>query len=45
VIERLNREFRRRVKTQSSLLSEDSALVLLYGLVATGQIRLRKIDG
>jgi len=33
------------VKTQSSLPSEDSALVLLYGLVATGQIRLRKIDG
>jgi transposase-like protein len=45
VIERLNGEFRRRVKTQSSLPSEDSALVLLYGLVATGQIRLRKIDG
>ena len=31
--------------TQGSLPSEDSALVLLYGLVATGQIRLRKIDG
>lgn len=45
VIERLNGEFRRRVKTQGSLPSEDSALVLLYGLVATGQIRLRKIDG
>jgi len=44
-IERLNGEFRRRVKTQGSLPSEDSALVLLYGLVATGQIRLRKIDG
>jgi len=45
VIERLNGEFRRRVKTQGSLPSEDSALVLLYGLVATGQIKLRKIDG
>ena len=36
---------RRRVKTQSSLPSEDAALVLLFGLIATGQIRLRKIDG
>jgi transposase-like protein len=45
VIERLNGEFRRRVKTQGSPPSEESALVLLYGLLATGQIRLRKIDG
>jgi putative transposase len=45
VIERLNGEFRRRVKTQGSLPSEDAALILLFGLVATGQIRLRKIDG
>ena len=45
VIERLNGEFRRRVKTQGSLPSEDAALTLLFGLVATGQIRLRKIDG
>lgn len=45
VIERLHEEFRRRVKTQGSLPSEDAALVLLFGLVASGQIRLRKIDG
>jgi transposase-like protein len=45
VIERLNGEFRRRVKTQASLPSEDSALVLLFGLVASGQIKLRKLDG
>src|SRR5712691_3312211 len=45
VIERLNGEFRRRVKTQGSLPSEDAALMLLFGLIATGQIRLRKIDG
>ena len=45
VIERLNGEFRRRVKTQCSLPSEDAALVLLFGLIATGQIKLRKIDG
>jgi len=45
VIERLNGEFRRRVKTQGSLPSEDAALMLLFGLIATGQIKLRKIDG
>jgi len=45
VIERLNGEFRRRVKTQGSLPSEDAALLLLFGLIATGQIKLRKIDG
>ncbi|HME68343.1 MAG TPA: transposase [Myxococcota bacterium] len=44
-IERLNEEFRRRVKTQGSFPTEDAALVLLYGLVASGQIVLRKIDG
>ena len=45
MIERLNGEFRRRVKTQGSLPSEDAALVLLFSLVATGQIKLRKLDG
>src|SRR5439155_798187 len=34
VIERLHEEFRRRVKTQGSLPTEDAALVLLCGLVA-----------
>jgi hypothetical protein len=33
------------VKTQSSLPSEDAALILLFSLVASGQIKLRKIDG
>lgn len=45
VIERLHEEFRRRVKTQDSLPSEDAALVLLFSLVASGQIKLRRIDG
>ena len=45
VIERLHEEFRRRVKTQGALPSEDAAVVLLFSLVASGQIRLRKIDG
>jgi transposase-like protein len=45
MIERLNGEFRRRTKTQGSFPNEESALVLLYGLLATQMIRLRKIDG
>jgi putative transposase len=45
VIERLHEEFRRRVKTQGSLPSEDAALVLLFSLMASGQIKLRRIDG
>jgi putative transposase len=45
VIERLNEEFRRRVKTQGALPTEDAALVLLVGLVVSGQIRLRRLDG
>ena len=44
-IENLNREFRRRTKTQASFSSEESAVTLLYALVAFGQIVLRKIDG
>ena len=44
-IERLHEEFRRRVKTQGSLPSEDAALALLFSLVVSGQIKLRKIDG
>jgi transposase-like protein len=44
-IERLHEEFRRRVKTQGSLPNEDAALVLLFSLVASGQIKLRRIDG
>lgn len=44
-IERLNGEFRRRTKTQGSFRNERSALVLLWSLVAFGQVCLRKIDG
>jgi transposase-like protein len=44
-LENLNREFRRRTKTQASFSTEDAGLILLYGLVAFGQIQLRKIDG
>jgi len=44
-IENLNREFRRRTKTQASFSTEESALTLLFGLIAFGQIRMRRIDG
>ena len=44
-LERLNEEFRRRVKTQSSFPSESSVLVLLFGMVASGMVRMRKIVG
>jgi putative transposase len=45
LIERLNEEFRRRTKTQGSFPTEQSALTLFYGLIASGTIRMRKIDG
>ncbi|HEX5009394.1 MAG TPA: IS256 family transposase [Planctomycetota bacterium] len=44
-IERLQGEFRRRIKTQASLPSESSLLYLFYALYASGQIRMRRIDG
>lgn len=44
-IERLNGEFRRRVKTQSSLPDTSAAERLLFGLIISGQIRMRRIDG
>jgi putative transposase len=44
-IERLNGEFRRRVKTQGSLPSAQAAEFLLFGLIISGQIHMRRIDG
>jgi len=44
-LENLNREFRRRTKTQASFSTEAAAVTLLYGLVAFGQTVLRRIDG
>lgn len=44
-IERLNGEFRRRTKTQGSFRTETAALILLFGLIVSGQIALRKMDG
>jgi transposase-like protein len=45
MIERVNEEFRRRIKTQGSFPTEGAALTLLFGLVASGAVRLRRIDG
>lgn len=44
-LENLNREFRRRTKTQASFGTEAAAITLLYGLIAFGQIGLRRVDG
>jgi transposase-like protein len=44
-IERLNEEFRRRVKTQGALPTAQTVEILLYGLLLTGQIKMRRIDG
>jgi putative transposase len=44
-IERLNGEFRRRVKTQGSLPSAQAAELLLFGLIISGQIRMWRIGG
>ena len=44
-LERINGEFRRRTKTQASLPDEDAVLLLPCGLLRSGQIVLRRIDG
>jgi putative transposase len=45
IVERLNLEFRRRTKTQGVFPTQSSVLVLLFGLVASGMVRMRKIGG
>jgi transposase-like protein len=44
-LERINEEFGRRTKTQASLPSQDAVLLLLFGLLRSGGIRLRRLDG
>lgn len=44
-IERLNEEFRRRIKTQTVLPTPETVPMLLWALLASGQIRMRKVDG
>jgi transposase-like protein len=50
-LERIREQFRRRVpaqagsKTQASLPSEDAVLLLLFGLLRSGQVVLRRMVG
>jgi len=44
-IERLNGEFRRRIKTQTVLPCAETVPMLLRALLASGQIQMRKVDG
>jgi transposase-like protein len=44
-IERLNEEFRRRIKTQTVLPCAETVPMLLWALMASGQIQMRKVDG
>jgi putative transposase len=44
-IERLHEEFKRRIKTQCMLPCAETACMLFWALLASGQITLRKVDG
>jgi putative transposase len=44
-IERLHEEFKRRIKTQTVLPSADTAAMLFWALLASGEISMRKVDG
>jgi putative transposase len=44
-IERLHEEFKRRIKTQTVLPSAETAAMLFWALLASGQISMRKVDG
>src|ERR1700726_485394 len=44
-IERVDEEFKGRIKTQTVLPSADTAAMLFWALLASGQINMRKVDG
>ena len=44
-VERLHEEFRRRIKTQTVLPEAETAAMLFWALLASGQIVMRKVDG
>lgn len=44
-IERLHEEFRRRIKAQAVLPDAETAPMLFWALLASGQIVMRKVDG
>jgi len=45
LIERLHEEFKRRIKTQTVLPSAETAAMLFWALLASGQITMRKVNG
>jgi len=42
---RLHEEFKRRIKTQTILPCAETAAMLFWALLASGQIVMRKVDG
>jgi len=44
-IERLHEEFKRRIKTQTVLPCAETASMLFWALLASGQVTMRKVDG
>jgi putative transposase len=44
-VERLHEEFKRRIKTQCLLPCAETAAMLFWALLASGQITMRRIDG
>ena len=44
-IDRLHEEFKRRIKTQTVLPSAETAAMLFWALLASGQITMHKVDG
>ena len=44
-IERLHEEFKRRITTQTVLPNAETAAMLFWALLASGQITMRKVDG
>ena len=44
-IERLHEEFKRRIKIQTVLPCAETAAMLFWALLASGQITMRKVDG
>lgn len=44
-IERLHEKFKRRIKTQTVLPLADTAAIVFWALLSSGQINMRKVDG
>jgi putative transposase len=44
-VERLHEEFKRRIKTQTVLPSAETAAMLFWALLASGQVTMREVDG